>query len=827
MIISPPFLPAAGLTTTDRAATDPMMDVLDRFTASHGGYPIAFDRRWHTGLHLVPDDQHLPVRAIADGEVVAFRVCQKPLTDGFDDGNSNAGFVLLRHTTETGENRTLTFYSLYMHLLDLDAMNRLGVVHPADDQGKQPPHALAPWLQHPTGEAVPGSGKKVSRKDILGYLGKLQNMHQLHFEVFMTQRDFKSYFDGTQFGHTALATPTGTDYWGHSYYVIPTGQAFFGLPPGTDEHNKLNGIKFDYAQSGKNERRLQVEVYFHKGDKYTNVWSVADNGARTLLTESPVVEKDYEYDLYNRATKLYPACPSDGYELLRFGRILSTPATLAAMPESSRPLGAGQAGPVLAKPRVTWFLVTFAEGKKGYIDISDDAIQKLSDADFPFFMGWQKISESASDSPFRSSAPFDSDGLWDLEKLTQLVGTAVGEATPMFAHKYAGRQPAAGKKAEAQQKNDALKRYVNDPDSSAVRDLLQRFVCEAPSEWDSTHLDTRYKNLLDAGEHFEGKQAGYEKFLAFVKKIQFWGATGLPAGEKLWFFHPLAFIRHFRRCGWLSNIEIARTLPLFPFYSSQGFPRLAQTQGAANTMRLQEVLQQQKPYVAALNRSMRMFGIDTPIRKTNFLAQINWETAQWRNLPPNRRIMHEWFFGKYSENNPNTQYYAAFYGRGIMQLTWAGAYLDYRKFRGSVMLPDHSGAYDDYLSPQNQRITLTSKHWTAKPGDRGEQIVWAPRFDPNIIGNDPMHACDSGGYFWVSKHHSGHFNINRIADEGISSQTVGEISRLVNGGGNGYFERQAYAAFISAQLTDTTDSGKEQTLQTPRGSIRVNFLLME
>ena len=248
MIISPPFLPAAGLTTTDRAATDPMMDVLDRFTASHGGYPIAFDRRWHNGLHLGPDDQHVPVRAIADGEVMAFRVCQKPLTDGFDDGNSNAGFVLLRHTTETGENRTLTFYSLYMHLLDLDAMNHLGVFHPANDQGEQPPHALAPWLQHPTGEAVPGGGKKVRRKDILGYLGKLQNMHQLHFEVFMTQRDFKAYFDGTQFGHTAVATPPGTDYWGHSYYVIPAGQAFWGLPPGTDEHNKLNGIKFDSAK---------------------------------------------------------------------------------------------------------------------------------------------------------------------------------------------------------------------------------------------------------------------------------------------------------------------------------------------------------------------------------------------------------------------------------------------------------------------------------------------------------------------------------------------------------------------------------------------------
>jgi hypothetical protein len=63
----------------------------------------------------------------------------------------------------------------------------------------------------------------------------------------------------------------------------------------------------------------------------------------------------------------------------------------------------------------------------------------------------------------------------------------------------------------------------------------------------------RYKNLLDAGEHFEGKQAAYDKFLAFVKKIQYWDATGLPAGEKLWFFHPLAFIRHFRRSAWFSK----------------------------------------------------------------------------------------------------------------------------------------------------------------------------------------------------------------------------------------------------------------------------------
>ncbi|WP_350029861.1 hypothetical protein [Caballeronia sp. GAFFF3] len=78
MIISPPFLPAAGLTAADNAANlprlDPMMDLVDTFELAHGTYPIAFDRRWHCGVHLMPTMQNEKVRAIADGDVVACRI---------------------------------------------------------------------------------------------------------------------------------------------------------------------------------------------------------------------------------------------------------------------------------------------------------------------------------------------------------------------------------------------------------------------------------------------------------------------------------------------------------------------------------------------------------------------------------------------------------------------------------------------------------------------------------------------------------------------------------------------------------------------------------
>ncbi|MEX3933672.1 M23 family peptidase [Paraburkholderia phymatum] len=435
MIISPPLLPTVGAATTP----DPLMDAVDAFALKHGIYPVAFDRRWHCGQHLDSGDQHSTVHAIADGEVVAYRVCQSAVSDGTGQSNSNAGFVLLKHSTETGENRSLTYYSLYMHLLDIDGMNALGIHPPAENSDHRKPYDLASWLLHDTGGAVSGGNKHVHRKDAIGYVGKCHGVQQLHFEIFMTQPDFEAYFKQTQLGRTNVTTPAGTDYWGHSYYVIPAGRTFLSMPPGTGADQKLHGIKFAPGQGGRNALTLHVEVHFHRGDKYTNVWSVAADGSRTLLTSQSDREINYEYDLYKRASSLYPSCPSDGYELLRFGRILSANPTLASTAQSG------------VNPRATWLLVTFAAGQKGYIDVSNEAVQKLSDADFPFFTGWQKVSDA--------NTPFDSDGLCDVSKLRELIQSAKATETP------AEKQTPD---VDIYRENEELSRYVNDPSNQGI-----------------------------------------------------------------------------------------------------------------------------------------------------------------------------------------------------------------------------------------------------------------------------------------------------------------------------------------------------------------------
>ncbi|MCT4671792.1 MAG: peptidoglycan DD-metalloendopeptidase family protein [Prolixibacteraceae bacterium] len=89
---------------------------------SVGTYPIGGLHNWHGGLH-VNEYSYDPIKAIADGVVVAYRIAKKPIDiNGFEISNS---FVLLLHQYESPEGRILKFFSLYNHLMTYDEMKSL------------------------------------------------------------------------------------------------------------------------------------------------------------------------------------------------------------------------------------------------------------------------------------------------------------------------------------------------------------------------------------------------------------------------------------------------------------------------------------------------------------------------------------------------------------------------------------------------------------------------------------------------------------------------------------------------------------------------------
>ena len=122
---------------------------------STGQYAIGRSGMWHGGIHIthattpwcalsgkVPlEALDFPVafkgeqaiRCMADGEVVAYRVCKDYLTLGWESGplSFSGSFVLVKHYIQPGEKESsgLHFYTLYMHLAPYSAYESAKKIH--------------------------------------------------------------------------------------------------------------------------------------------------------------------------------------------------------------------------------------------------------------------------------------------------------------------------------------------------------------------------------------------------------------------------------------------------------------------------------------------------------------------------------------------------------------------------------------------------------------------------------------------------------------------------------------------------------------------------
>jgi len=789
MIISPPFLPTRAAEDSEAvwldAAMAPPPSRLPDTHASEGSYPLSHNLSWHNGMHIqAPNGANgsLPVRAIADGKVVFARDAIKK-NDSTDDAQNynpfdrpgaktaawtDNGCVIIEHRTTIGAQGAteteVVFYSLYMHL------SALGRITPAGQ----------------TTRRVLKEGDDIWRKDEIGTPGQVYgHAGQLHFEICFDAANLQRLM-GRAPNWVAPATAPATlpaptadgrtdSLFGSLYFYLPAS-----TPTQTGAARPANHLRA--AATTPLGTAMWVKMSHELGN--CSFESFDERGAAIGAART---DPEAEYNLYTEATERHNALPaaaqaqsspSGWYELLRFGRNIGRgpaatdkdplPATAAHWRKINTP-----AGPLWA-------------------DLNTPGSYKFSDADFPAVMGWNCIDDDTSPTDQRC----DSTNLKTLIRDTD---------------------PANTQRMDAAQ----LSKRLGDP---AVQKLLKRAICNFPSEWDKSTTSARYAFVKEL-ETFKKNPENWTKLEAHLKAISF---DGLPAGylAAQWRLHPKEFIAHFRRCGWLSLAELGQTFPRHLFYTTSGVRSAITTPANIYSLSASTAQSRVQVHALSLNRVMRKYLIFDAKRQSHFLAQVMLETAQWRNVPPNKLLMHEWGFGAYSAANPMTAYYTAFYGRGIMQLTWIGNYRDYGRYRSNTALQNNVGAYTERLTPSNPRITQTSRHWTGNPAENGVQIVWGPNYDPDIIATDPFNACDSGGFYWVSKHHGGNVNINRVCDRVFEPASVGRVNILVNGGGNGYYERQAYAAYIYRHLSDSTESAVEVLLSPPppKAQVRGNFL---
>jgi predicted chitinase len=290
---------------------------------------------------------------------------------------------------------------------------------------------------------------------------------------------------------------------------------------------------------------------------------------------------------------------------------------------------------------------------------------------------------------------------------------------------------------------------------------LAHAVCKFPTEWNAATIDARWGWLKTQSNENPTPLStdDFEALRAHITALAFWPANmGIDANH--WHWQPREFIRQFRSCGWLSAGELAQTLP-------RRRPSLLDWTSAQNRASAK---------ARSFNILIRKYSGSNKLRISHLLAQVFIETDSLNT------------FTEYSKGAGYS--YGAFYGRGLMHLTWPKNYSSYGTY---CKIPNHTGIYSD------ARINSSSVHtWESE----ASQKQWSPRFDPGLVATDTYAAYNSGGFYWVSKTFRGTHNINRVCDQGADAKFVGFASWLVNGGGNGYRERQLYFAFIINELLD-------------------------
>jgi len=592
-------------------------------------------------------------------------------------------------------------------------------------------------------ERLPAKNQRIWRKDKIGTAGSIYGEpNRIHFEIVAAPNQIQRIS-----GRSTRRLPTTRGgrrdaMFGDSYVRLPAGTRWMREVLFRDDRHQQRAAAGELGPGIVHTSTETLYVGLHYEQGDCAITTYQERGA--VVGRTFTEPEQTEYNLSTIAARRYPDSPSAGYELLRFGVVTG--------PDALNPADAAH-----------WRQVPYAGGL-GWVNLNAQGIFVYSDADMPDWRGWQLIDD-------------DTEG--DVRCDSAAVEETVESRFPDFLP-----QDAIG--------------VIAALTDETVRDVLQRMACLFPTEWADTEqqIDARYAWVKDPAKQGGMDQDDYSKLKRLIKTLGFWteaAIADLPSTH--WHMNPRLFICHFRKCGWMSLSELSQLLPR----------RHGNSANHLNEINWEKAQERFRRYQIDLNKTMRKYGIVSQARRIHFLAQSYIETALWSTMVEiGRAHQQRRRDGTLYWPAPAMQYYLGFYGRGAMQLTWAANYDGYGNFRKFPSV-DRNYQYSD------TRITRTSTHYWSDPRDGNGNVVgqakaWSPRFDPQQIADDAFNACDSAGYYWVAKSTGHGLNINRVADGGLDSNSVGRASVLVNGGGYGFAERQAYAAYINRYLGDATST---------------------
>ena len=472
-----------------------------------GCFPVGKNRFWHGGVHLHPSDRMAPIRAIADGELVAYRYDETDATDAyFDKVPYSRSFVLLKHRTELGQTSigtaSHTFYSLYMHLQAWDKvkgktgesrvtfLRKLGKKGQLESVPPETDGACHVGTSHPC----------VQRGDILGYCGSIpDNMEKpsqgIHFEIF---------FDDVSFLENKLKTVWGTCTLSKALDVL--------LELTSRETNVVDTAKplllaDDGGQGGFKKITVGQRRYWVSDEQIT----VSEVEVRDPRNKKQTI-KQTQYFANKNELVCYKKDPVKNQKTLPAGTVI--------IPWLDPWMNAGEFREEKFEEK-TWVQV-FVPATNDLYWADKSVIRYTSDADWAKF---RKVEERGA---------FSEDGFIDdvgMQKLTD-------------AH-------------------DKNRDESNQAAMSGTTDQLRHLIVRHPTEWSNQGIAKRFGRVM--GNDFGPAKLTSEQFAkltAHIKRLAFWeDVDGLPDSTALWHAHPIKFIEQLAKCLWLSKDEFKLIYP--------------------------------------------------------------------------------------------------------------------------------------------------------------------------------------------------------------------------------------------------------------------------
>ncbi|MBY4678751.1 LysM peptidoglycan-binding domain-containing protein [Marinobacterium arenosum] len=200
-------------------------------------------------------------------------------------------------------------------------------------------------------------------------------------------------------------------------------------------------------------------------------------------------------------------------------------------------------------------------------------------------------------------------------------------------------------------------------------------------------------------------------------------------------------------------------------------------QTALTGQQLQQIMPQADPediarYLVPLNKQMARYGIDTPLRRAHFLAQIGHESGQLRFISENLNYSSQalrTLFSKYFPTEEMAEQCAR-QPQVIADILYAN-----RMGNGPA------DSNDGWTFRGRGLIQLTGKD---NYRSCGEAIGIDLLAKPQQLADEPNCAAAGACWFWQSR------NLNPLADR----DDVRQITRRINGGYNGLADREALLA---------------------------------